>query len=275
MSSFTASDFLSVDIGITKIDNVWYQCDTNWAKPQKSERICHGLLYFISGGIEYDFGSFGFSALPGQVVRLPAGIPYSGRKLEYGVNRYYCINFYTEPSEDYTALPFPYSYTPSGALDAESAFAEIEERWRSASLCSKLECKYLTLQLLASLIKDFATNDCHYDDRSRIIRYCEYLRGNFHRQNLRVSELAGHFHVSETHLRRIFASELGCSPAAYLAQIRVDSAKRLLCERPDYSISQVSDACGYSSVYYFSSVFHEVVGCSPSRYREEMKKLNF
>ena len=77
--------------------------------------------------------------------------------------------------------------------------------------------------------------------------------------------------MSETHLRRIFASELGHSPAAYLAEIRINNAKRLLCEYPDYSVSQVSDACGYSSVYYFSTTFHEVVGCSPSRYREEMK----
>lgn len=239
----------------------------------KANRECEGLLYFISGGIEYDFDGYIFNALPGQVVRLPGGIPYNGRFWDIGPLEFYCINFETVYPDEYEKFPLPYSFAPTDGKSIESSFVSIEKSWHSLSHCTKLSCKVQLFSLLAILAKDYAINTCGYDDHSRIMRYSEYLRVNYNLRDLRISDLSEHFHLSEAHMRRIFAKELGISPSEFLASVRIENAKRMLFCEHEMSIQQISDECGYSSVYYFSSTFHKAVGCSPTEYRESARRI--
>jgi|LSQX01.3.fsa_nt_gb hypothetical protein len=215
MKFHTMLDFINADITISRIVNVYYAKAENWARPKKIAREYEGVLFFISGSIEYDFGDFVFKALPGQIVRLPSGIPYNGCKLENSPNHFMCVDFITALPEEFINLPLPLSFTPTDKESAAKSFIELEESFHSNSLGYKLDCKNQLTLLLAMLTKDYAVNRCKYDNRSQIIRYCEYLRENAGRHNLRISELSEKFHVSETHIRRIFNSELGASPGLY------------------------------------------------------------
>ncbi len=69
------------------------------------------------------------------------------------------------------------------------------------------------------------------------------------------------------HFRRLFRSSTGLSPTTYFHRMRVEYAKALLRQIGNLqSIRQVSSASGFSDPYYFSRVFKEQTGVSPSAY---------
>ena len=72
---------------------------------------------------------------------------------------------------------------------------------------------------------------------------------------------------SKYHFIRLFRRTTGVTPGRFLAQLRIQEAKRLLVVT-DLSVADISQRVGYTSVGTFSSRFKASVGVSPSTYRE-------
>lgn len=87
-------------------------------------------------------------------------------------------------------------------------------------------------------------------------------------QPLDVEALARAVHVSAGHLSRQFRLVYGESPYSYLMTRRIERAKALL-DRGDLTVTEVCFAVGCSSLGTFSTRFRELVGLSPSAYREQ------
>ena len=87
-------------------------------------------------------------------------------------------------------------------------------------------------------------------------------------QPLDVEALARDAHMSAGHLSREFRRAYGEPPYSYLMTRRIERAMALL-RRGDLSVTEVCFAVGCSSLGTFSTRFTELVGVSPSVYREE------
>jgi AraC-like DNA-binding protein len=87
-------------------------------------------------------------------------------------------------------------------------------------------------------------------------------------QPLDVEALARDAHMSAGHFSREFRQAYGESPYSYLMTRRIERAMALL-RRGDLSVTEVCFAVGCSSLGTFSTRFSELVGVSPSVYREE------
>jgi AraC-like DNA-binding protein len=72
--------------------------------------------------------------------------------------------------------------------------------------------------------------------------------------------------MSRFHFIRSFAMTYGRTPAAYLAERRVERAQDLL-RAANLTVTEVCHAVGYSSLGSFSSRFREIVGESPSDFQ--------
>ncbi|GAB3622827.1 DJ-1/PfpI family protein [Mariniluteicoccus endophyticus] len=83
---------------------------------------------------------------------------------------------------------------------------------------------------------------------------------------LTVPELAAVAHVGERQLTRLFRSELGVTPHAYVEALRVEHARRLL-ETGDDTLDRVAAQCGFGSVDTFLRAFRRRVGSTPAEYR--------
>ena len=268
MKKYVASDFLTADMNITKINQIWKAESATWSRPLKKARDCDGLLYFTSGAIHYDFGNFSFDAMPGQVIKLPCGIPYNGVKLSNEMLDFYVIDFQTTESNEFMDFPLPFSFTPSDTEQVKNMFSSLEKKWNIPSPCYRLDCKREFLTLLSFLTKDFASVTCRYDSKNRIFKINEYIAQNANNPNFKIHDVAQNFHLSETHLRRIFELEFGMSPMSYLCSVRLERAKYMLLSQKDMTIQDIAESCGYSSVYYFSNTFRQKTGVSPSEYRQ-------
>jgi AraC-like DNA-binding protein len=86
-------------------------------------------------------------------------------------------------------------------------------------------------------------------------------------QPLDVEALARGAHMSAGHLSRQFKLAYGEPPYSYLMTRRIERAMALL-RRGDLSVTDVCWAVGSSSLGTFSTRFTELVGMSPSAYKE-------
>jgi AraC-like DNA-binding protein len=87
-------------------------------------------------------------------------------------------------------------------------------------------------------------------------------------QPLDVEALARDAHMSAGHFSREFRAAYGESPYGYLMTRRIERAMALL-RRGDLSVTEVCFAVGCSSLGTFSTRFTELVGMSPSVYRQK------
>ena len=81
-------------------------------------------------------------------------------------------------------------------------------------------------------------------------------------------ELAEIMNLSEDSFYRFFKKTVGAAPKEYLISERLRRAKLYLLNT-DLSVAEISRLCGYDNSSYFSTLFHEKYGISPSAYREK------
>jgi transcriptional regulator GlxA family with amidase domain len=92
-------------------------------------------------------------------------------------------------------------------------------------------------------------------------------------KNLSVQALAQRVAMSVRNFERVFTRETGCTPARYVAQMRVEAARRRL-EDTDDSIEQIARACGFASADLMRRAFVRAVGTTPGRYRNRLSSTS-
>jgi AraC-like DNA-binding protein len=73
---------------------------------------------------------------------------------------------------------------------------------------------------------------------------------------------------SRYHFARSFRAAFGETPGVYLSRRRVERAKDLL-RSANLTVTEICALVGFSSLGSFSSRFSELVGMSPTAYRQE------
>ena len=91
------------------------------------------------------------------------------------------------------------------------------------------------------------------------------------REDLSIEQLSSDAHLSVSRFRSIFKEQTGFSPKDYLTSLRLSRA-RMLLEQTGEPLSEIAEAVGYPDQLYFSRIFRERVGLSPSEYRKESGK---
>jgi AraC-like DNA-binding protein len=84
---------------------------------------------------------------------------------------------------------------------------------------------------------------------------------------LDLEAMAGEAGYSRFHFARAFASAYGETPRGYLTRRRIERAKTLL-RTANLSVTEICFLVGFSSLGSFSARFKELVGRSPSDYRD-------
>jgi len=100
----------------------------------------------------------------------------------------------------------------------------------------------------------------------RLRRAIEFMHDNFSRE-LALEEIASAAYLSEYHFARLFKQITGVTPHVYLANLRLERARRLLADTA-LSISEIAAMVGYQSQSHFSKMFRSVTGITPRSYRE-------
>jgi AraC-like DNA-binding protein len=85
-------------------------------------------------------------------------------------------------------------------------------------------------------------------------------------ERLTIADIAEEVGLSPTQAKRVFRQAYGCGIMTYFDRLKVQQAKRLLCD-PALSIKQISRMLGYSTPSYFAHVFQRRTGELPHDFR--------
>nr|WP_042443256.1 DJ-1/PfpI family protein [Streptacidiphilus jiangxiensis] len=89
---------------------------------------------------------------------------------------------------------------------------------------------------------------------------------------LTVTDLARHASISERQLARVFRTELGVTPAAYVESVRLEAARNRL-EATDDTLERVAASCGFHTVDTLIRAFRRGLDTTPTEYRRRFRTL--
>jgi len=106
--------------------------------------------------------------------------------------------------------------------------------------------------------------------QDRLRNSLQYIQGNFNKP-VSVASLAAMDFLSESRYRSLFHNIMKKSPIEYIFTLRMNLACELLANT-DLSILQVSRSAGWPDQRYFSRLFKERFGITPSVFRKNKRK---
>ena len=99
-----------------------------------------------------------------------------------------------------------------------------------------------------------------------------YIGQNYQRK-ITLADICKHLACSKSTLVNTFRKSFGTTVTAYLTEVRLKEAEKLLC-RNEHSLSQIAVLCGFSDQSYFCKVFAARMGCAPGDYRRRLSSEN-
>ena len=100
-------------------------------------------------------------------------------------------------------------------------------------------------------------------NQTRIQKMLDYIYEHYN-EAVTLSDIANAADISRSEAGRCFKTYMGCSPVDALIRYRLQTAHRLLNEK-SLTLQEVSFACGFNSVNYFSRQFKKIYGYAPGK----------
>lgn len=86
-------------------------------------------------------------------------------------------------------------------------------------------------------------------------------------EKVSLDHLAYKLKYSKNYLCTAFKTSTGCTISEFYNYLRIRKSYDLVCNT-DQKLSEIALLCGFSSIHYFSRIFHKYVGLSPSQVRD-------
>ena len=157
------------------------------------------------------------------------------------------------------------SYIPTEELldKEEESYALARTKYRYGGALSAKQYNFTgsieSLQLIPDERRDFIQKSL--DD------WCANL--GYKDCNVNILTLSRTLCISKNELSQFFDQCLHSNFRIWLSEIRLNAAKKMMLEYPDYSNDIVSAECGFSARTYLYRIFKSKEGCTPTEWREE------
>lgn len=88
-------------------------------------------------------------------------------------------------------------------------------------------------------------------------------------QGITIEEIANSLKISRTTLSNLINREEGVNFNTWINRLRIEDAKNLMIDNPDFTILQISEMVGYTEQANFSRQFKQITGESPLVWRKK------
>ncbi len=231
-------------------------------------RAWYGMSLAIDGEIVYHHNGKDIVSDPGHLVILPMGGTYHFECTKPG--RFTLLNFLCTDSfhhSDFLRIPIK---NPDVFIKHHKLLEQMYSLNNPDNFARLMSVFYKMLSMASGDVGDevFGKGDMPTVLRPAI----KYLEENISSPELTNSVIAQNGGISEVYFTKLFRQNLGISPKQYIQQVRINKAKEMLVSE-NLSVSEVSDACGYASLYHFCRAFRQKTGYTPGEYRNEFKNM--
>ena len=218
----------------------------------------------------------------GQMTFYPPGAYHIGESACYG--SVYVISFDSE-SEALKALYSRPLTLSQGQIDeltrivssALELFERIPKGGSLRGMRKREGASDLQLQKLKNSFELFLLDVYHRevekagDRKDRLFgQICEYLSEDLSRTQT-LDGVSRRFHIGRSTLTALFRRECGMGMIAYFNRMKIDRAKQLISEGK-LNFTEIADSIGLASLHYFSRLFKNITGMTPSEYAKRCNK---
>lgn len=151
----------------------------------------------------------------------------------------------------------------SALVTLENSFSLSDKDW-GYEFSLRQSLTEIWLSLLEQLSYENIPNP-HQD--SAIKSMMGYIHSHYHRE-LTVEQIAQAGLVSRRSCFRLFQEQLHTTPVLYLREYRLCQARTML-SKTTLPITEIANQCALGSSSYFSLLFRQAYGCTPSQYRKK------
>lgn len=114
---------------------------------------------------------------------------------------------------------------------------------------------------LAGLSRRGQTVNSHH-----VLKARRFIEAHYTDHDLGLETVSGQVGLSKSYFSVLFEREMGLSFTDYVNRLRIRHAQELL-KNSQLRIQEISEACGFNSIEYFSRLFHKLTGNTPGRSR--------
>lgn len=205
-----------------------------------------------------------FNLEKNDLFYLPKNTPLMYKHDESNPYKYYWISIDGGNFENLLKTTIISKDNPVIKIEEHEKMLELFKSLDPAKSVTEIKLKsvfYSVLDLISnshssSLLQTSSKNDL-------LLQICKYIEINYTQSELSVSSISNEFHYDLVELFRLFKKNIGLSPKQYIINYRMEKAKNLL--EHGISVSNTSNKCGFTDVYYFSKAYKKHFGFSPSQ----------
>ena len=146
-------------------------------------------------------------------------------------------------------------------------FQSAEKAFRLKRFDFEMRCMAELYSILCAMHKENSNSYPSGKSRSLLLPALEYIHSEYPNENISIEYLAGLCGIKSAYFRRIFGSCLGTSPLKYINTLKLNRAKELLSSGL-YTVTAAMELSGFRDPSYFSRLFREDTGMSPSEYKK-------
>ncbi len=249
----------------------------------------HELVYVSAGRFRFELAGRRHTLTPGAVILIPPGLWHTSWTPPRGTVTRHCLHF------DWTPVDFPAS-RPLAAYEGDrydptlispiprevrGLLPLITRVGRGSELGEMIDMMFrffrrrheLGEAMLAPVLRTLrseARSDLPPVRLGRTARAVLAIRDDIDRNYaapLDYRRFCRQARLSPSHLCRAFTAIVGRPPRAYLAEVRLHHARRLL-QSDERTIKEVGNAVGLPDANYFSRLFRRTFGRPPSAFRQ-------
>ena len=209
-----------------------FHADTDLITPNTTYHVHDNYVCFVPAGLDYD-----------RVSKKEEVIAINCRVSGYKASEIEC-------------------FLPKDSSKLASLFKKAYECWTKKGVGYYHRCIGYFYQILAECSVQNAQATL---SESKIQSSVDFIKANYTKSDLQISEIASKSFISEVYFRKLFKAEFGMSPQKYIIKLRLQKASELI-ETGDYSLKEIAFMSGYNDYKYFSSEFKLYFGVSPSEY---------
>lgn len=222
-----------------------------------------GDSIFVNGNMLH-----GIKQLSGDVADPMPNIVFSGTLIAPETSTIY--QKYVQPIAQCNALPFiVFRHGGHAQSKINCLIMDIYKQMYEKSACYELSVQrsinhiFELLSCNMNVLPKTEATRIQINNQIRLQKMLSYIYENY-AQPVTLADIAQAADISRSEAGRCFHTYMGCSPIDTLIQYRLQIAHQLLSERAQ-TLQQISYACGFNSVNYFSRQFKKKFGYAPSQ----------
>lgn len=160
-----------------------------------------------------------------------------------------------------------FGYIPMNPIYYIDLLRRMEEKWNMPSPINILFVKSAFYQLLYSLSEEYEKSNKNILEPDIVLMSMKYMEEHLE-ENISFRTLAEYFHVSTSHLRKLFKMRIGKSPQEFTILLRIERVKYYL-NTTSMTLKEIAAALGFYDEYYLSKIFKKYEGISPLAYKSK------